>query len=601
MQLWGIILSALSVQACSDDGDGRFDTRMAEYYHRQRLHQRAFPGSAIPPGNETLRPIVWGDLNFIHVTDTHGWLTGHPTEEDYSGDWGDFISFSKHMQAEADQRGVDLMIIETGDRHEGSGLASATDLDGELSQLVFGQAEFDVLSVGNHELYHQEFAIQEYNLLRPYYGQAYLSSNVEYFINNEWVPAGNYYRKFETKNLKKKILAFGFIFNFDKYDNGTRVVKVEEAVQRQWFIDALTKEDYDVVLVTGHTPVRGFDEFDTIVHAVRKINPNVPIQGFGGHTHVRDYRVFDSRAVALESGKYLDTIGWASMKIGNNTQGINGTDVEFTRRYIDFNPQNLARHANLSVSTFATDDGAKVSQQIRKYRKQLHLDKQLGVVSQDYLLDYSPYPSNGSLVSFTEESILPLLKGDGKYKHRPHLTVFGTNLLRYDLRKGPFIEDSKYIVEPYHSDWVCVEDVPISIASSLLDALNGVTKKRRHHIETSAIPKLPHATSTYVPAVATGSVEGKALRKGYATLDDFGSDGDDTIHEPWPVYDYPSYVSHSKNIDNSTQTVDVVFLDKNAADIKKKLSKLGVSNVDTKPYGGQSMQKMIGEYFVKQS
>lgn len=585
------ILALTTVQACWDDGDGRFDKRMADYYHRQRLHERAFPGSQVPDGSEILRPLVWGDLNFIHVTDTHGWLTGHPTEEYSSGDWGDFVSFSEHMQAEADTKGVDLVVIETGDRHEGDGLASATKVDGSLSQFVFAQAKFDVLSVGNHELYKNEYALQEYNTLRPFYGQAYLSSNVEYYINDTWVPAGNYYRVFTTKNLGKRILAFGFIFNFDKYDNGTRVVKVEDAVQRQWFKDALTKEDYDVVLVTGHNPVRGYAEFDAIVDAVREINSTVPIQGFGGHTHVRDYRVFDSRAVALESGKYLDTIGWASVKF--DSEGLNGTDISFTRRYIDFNPQNLARHLNRSVTTFTTDRGAAVSQQIREYRKDLKLDKVLAQAPQDYFLDYAPYPGPNSLVSLTEEQILPLLKG--KHHHRPHLTIFGTNLLRYDLRKGNFIEDSKYMVDPYRTNWVYVKDVPVRIASSLSDSLNK-KKVAKRHIETSTIPTLGAAQSTYVPTVATAAPNISA-NYGYATIDDFGSDGDDTRHQALPVYDFPPYITHAANIDNSTTSVDVVFLEKNQQDILKKLRKAGV-NTEPEPYGGQSIQDLFEKYFV---
>ena len=40
-----------------------------------RLHgRRAFPTGPITPPT---RPLVWGDVNVIHTTDTHGWLLGH--------------------------------------------------------------------------------------------------------------------------------------------------------------------------------------------------------------------------------------------------------------------------------------------------------------------------------------------------------------------------------------------------------------------------------------------------------------------------------------------------------------------------------------------
>lgn len=38
-------------------------------------HPRRLPPSTkvVPP----TRPLEWGDVNFIHTTDTHGWLLGH--------------------------------------------------------------------------------------------------------------------------------------------------------------------------------------------------------------------------------------------------------------------------------------------------------------------------------------------------------------------------------------------------------------------------------------------------------------------------------------------------------------------------------------------
>jgi hypothetical protein len=72
-------------------------------------------------------PLEWGQLNFLHTvsrtrhmpsllsadgmqTDTHGWLEGHIKEQNYGADWGDFASFSIHMQHTAGNLGVDLMM-----------------------------------------------------------------------------------------------------------------------------------------------------------------------------------------------------------------------------------------------------------------------------------------------------------------------------------------------------------------------------------------------------------------------------------------------------------------------------------------------------------
>lgn len=36
--------------------------------------------SAPPPIPAPIRDLVWGKLNFLHTTDTHGWLAGHLQE-----------------------------------------------------------------------------------------------------------------------------------------------------------------------------------------------------------------------------------------------------------------------------------------------------------------------------------------------------------------------------------------------------------------------------------------------------------------------------------------------------------------------------------------
>lgn len=38
-----------------------------------------------------LRPIKLGKINFLHTTDTHGWLGSHLLQRDFNADWGDQI------------------------------------------------------------------------------------------------------------------------------------------------------------------------------------------------------------------------------------------------------------------------------------------------------------------------------------------------------------------------------------------------------------------------------------------------------------------------------------------------------------------------------
>lgn len=130
------------------------------------------------------RPLTWGDLQIIHTTDTHTWLPGHlhsdQPEPNYSGDWGDFYSFVVGMKDEARRRGVDLLVVDSGDLHDGNGfgdmdpgvkgceisvnpetgdvrlcLTSADDRS--TSSEFFKKIPYDILSIGNHELYSTTF------------------------------------------------------------------------------------------------------------------------------------------------------------------------------------------------------------------------------------------------------------------------------------------------------------------------------------------------------------------------------------------------------------------------------------------------------------
>jgi 2',3'-cyclic-nucleotide 2'-phosphodiesterase (5'-nucleotidase family) len=67
-----------------------------------------------------LRELPWAQLNFLHTTDIHGWWGGHLNEPSYSADWGDYVSFAKHLREKADAEGTDLLLVDTGDRVEGN-------------------------------------------------------------------------------------------------------------------------------------------------------------------------------------------------------------------------------------------------------------------------------------------------------------------------------------------------------------------------------------------------------------------------------------------------------------------------------------------------
>ena len=111
LALTSLSLGTGSARGCAGEGHDHVHTK------------RAFPQIALPAPT---RPLVWGDVNVIHTTDTHGWLLGHQKasfpEPNYSADFGDFASFVTHMKALAEVRarprqiGAKKLTARTGER-----------------------------------------------------------------------------------------------------------------------------------------------------------------------------------------------------------------------------------------------------------------------------------------------------------------------------------------------------------------------------------------------------------------------------------------------------------------------------------------------------
>jgi 2',3'-cyclic-nucleotide 2'-phosphodiesterase (5'-nucleotidase family) len=62
------------------------------------------------------------------------------------------VSFVKHMNQTAINNNVDLLLVDTGDLHDGAGLSDASSPNGNISNVIFENLNYDLLSIGNHEL-----------------------------------------------------------------------------------------------------------------------------------------------------------------------------------------------------------------------------------------------------------------------------------------------------------------------------------------------------------------------------------------------------------------------------------------------------------------
>lgn len=173
-------------------------------------------------------------------------------------------------------------------------------------------------------------------------GDRYVTSNVNITLPDadgqlRSRPIGARYTRFRTPQQGLHIQAYGVLFDFQLGAPGVTVQDPRKMVAEPWFQASLRAHDtVDAFVVAGHMPVTGHDGWDAVHAAIRAVWPTVPILMLAGHTHVRDCKMFDDASMVLESGRYLETIGWMSV---SNVTGR----PSFARTYIDANPRNYVR------------------------------------------------------------------------------------------------------------------------------------------------------------------------------------------------------------------------------------------------------------------
>ena len=527
------------------------------------------------------------------------------------------------------------MVIDTGDRVEGNGLYDASHPKGKYDLDIFDKQHVDLICSGNHELYKRASIDFEYNTTVQHFKDNYIASNLDVIDakDGKRKPLAQRYKKFTTKNQGIRVLALGFLFDFTNNADNIVVQKVEDALKEEWFQDAMRDRDIDLIVVIQHVGFKA-SETKAIFKAIREKHWDTPIHFFGGHTHIRDYAKFDRKAYGLQSGRYLETVGFASIDGlnagGKKTMSTTGHEVHsvvsmaktptFSRRYIDNNLFSYHHHTKLNASTFPTSYGLNVSASIRDARRRLKLDHTYGCAPHTYWTNRAAYPSDSSVFTLLQDRIFPDKVVRPDRKDVPRLVITNTGAIRFDIFKGRFTTDSMYTVSPFTSQFRYVKDVPWKAAKLLLKILNqevpqlwsvelAAEFQSRVPAKVNVAVSLDDATNDS-PRVDQRSQQplmgsDKELTPGYTTRDAAGSDGDDTIHSAIQFYKVPNIIESRLAFPASSEdaedpdTVDVVYNEFLQKYILLALKFLGTDYDDasTAPYiEDKSMTTILGEW-----
>lgn len=324
---------------------------------------------------------------------------------------------------------------------------------------------------------------------------------------------GKKYRYFKTpKGLN--IMAFGVLYDFTGNSNVSKIIPAATMITQKWFIDAVnTTDPVDLFIITGHNPARptvSGSTFGTIQKAIRAMRPDIPIQGFGGHTHIRDFVVYDESSTAIESGRYCETLGWLSMT-GIRSRSFKGTTKPFgvpnpsqpavsvaatatasakiskptktaqylySRRYLDWNRLTFAYHANGSQDhsfgykkeTFDTPHGLDVTSSIEAFRTKENLTSLYGCAPQTWCISCAPFGSSENIFTLLETALATVIVNESR-SEIPRLIIINTGSVRFDLVEGPFTFDDGFIVSPFADGFQYLPEVPYELASQVLAIL----------------------------------------------------------------------------------------------------------------------------------
>ncbi|KAI0076521.1 hypothetical protein K474DRAFT_1662882 [Panus rudis PR-1116 ss-1] len=585
-----------------------------DHDHDHAHAKRAFPQTALTPPT---RPLEWGDVNIIHTTDSHGWLLGHQKasfpEPNYSGDFGDFASFVAHMKEIALKKDVDLLLVDSGDLHDGTGLSDGFPpggVDAHESNKFVAQLPYDVMAIGNHELYIYANTLDMYKNFAPKLKGRYLSSNVNITVLNEHnqtvsVPVGSRFAKFKTRK-GKKVTALGVLFNFTGNDKNTTVQKVADMVKEKWFKEAI-REEPDFFLLAGHMPVQR-DNWPVVFNAVRAVHPTTPIIILGGHTHIRDCVQLDGRSMSLESGRYMETVGWLSAKLGK--KGSKG-NITFSRRYLDPNRVTYQFHTGQGNRTFDTPLGKAITKGLNQLAKQFDLNFKFGTAPQDYTINRVPFPSNNSLLSLYAVEAMPVaLTVNNSRASIPNVMITNSGSQRFDVFKGPFTKNDQLTASPFADAFLYIPNIPASVANKVLPTLNneGSNNKRSFRIveerekELYARGEVELIYRRWLQEMdKRNGVERRAAGNatlGYVTKDACPGVGDDIPHAPLPFFDTPDFIASNPPAVADDAPVDLVFVDFIEAQLLQVLNSLQTektfTTADVQPYTDVLASAVLG-------
>ena len=228
--------------------------------------------------------VEFRDVNILVVTDTHSWLAAHMHNDQAppaNATIGNITNFVSTMKELAKREGKDVFFFDNGDVVDGTGLSNAAETNGQELFPLLMEIPFDAMSIGNHELYDEptvkEMISSGYMSSR---NGTYLASNV--YLSETMEPLASRYAMIKGPTSGIRLLVFGVLYDMTDNTDFVYVEAVASMLTSDWFVAALTQEEYDAVVVLAHMDYAE-PLIDDILQGIRAhVSPGLPIQFLTG-------------------------------------------------------------------------------------------------------------------------------------------------------------------------------------------------------------------------------------------------------------------------------------------------------------------------------
>ncbi|KAK2947546.1 putative Ser/Thr protein phosphatase family [Blattamonas nauphoetae] len=416
-------------------------------------------------------------LTILHTTDIHGWIYGHRHESSKNADAGDLYNFISHRKKNKAANEI-VLAFDTGDMIEGTGLSEVNGSRGAEIYNIMKDIPYDAIVNGNHDIKYDKSVDHIVSSFAPAFGDRYLAGQAVYYNTSKTL--GNPFKILNLDNGNGRVLLLGFTYNVANVQTHVKVTGVSAYLKQSWFARAMATTDVKAIICLCHINT-DHTHLNNIHAAIRAKQPKTPIIFLTGHSHEERTKSFDSESFAMESGKYLNTIGILSFALpqkankassnfaeltevnGGYASGIDLTS--FSKRYLETNVGKMQKEVGVNSTAWATPVGSRIKANLKSRLNANGLLKQIGCAPQFYSNMEFPLPAI-SLYSLLVDKVYPksgpkradVLKLNADLSEH-EIAGNGVNTvyiqdakMRYNVYKGSMLLDDLYCVDPMGYD-----------------------------------------------------------------------------------------------------------------------------------------------------